>query len=736
LATGAEATARTITVTGTNGALTSTVQVAVVAPTTPTNPVYALGYGSGTCFVADKLGGQSTSGSCNAPLTTSTLSAGGTTALSLTVVDQNDNLYIAAPVTVAFSSPCIASGQAHILPAGSETPVTSITTTTGSINASYVANGCNGSDTIDATATVGGQNLLATGTLTVAAATVGSIEFLSATPSTIGLKGTGIPATSVVVFQVLDSTGAPEAGVTVDFSVNTTVGGLTYTPLTAVSAADGTVQMVVSSGTAHTSLRVTATIPATATSSAISAQSSQLTITTGLPTSNGFSIAIGAPTYPQGSTTVDLACPNVEGFDYDGVTVPFTVFLADRYGNPVPDNTEVAFTTNAGTIAGSCPTASSGGAGNGGASGSAAAECVAQWTSSAPRPYDIEANNSYYNPNGPVILDALDQFGNGRGEVLAYATGEESFTDLAGTGYYQAGDPFVELSEPFLDENESGQFYSYSASVAGSTYNLADWFLDFYGTGSYVPPSNSKPFVGITCSGGTPSSPTTCSTTTLPISVSHTIIMSTSTAHITSLQEGVTIPLNGSQTVYFQVLDRHGNAMPAGTSISFSSTNSSSGAATTNVPATVGCDSNSYFDAGYQNGSGVAVGQFIAPTINSGQVYTGTLTGDTTGYGSLIISVQSPIKTVTTASIPFGVGYVAQPAISPASGSYTGAQTVTITATPGAAIYYTTDGSTPTTSSTVYTGPITVGASETITAIGAEAAYQNSIPVSATYTIN
>jgi hypothetical protein len=648
LSTGSDSTPRTITVSGTNGTLTSTVQVAVAAPTTPTNPVYSLGYGVGTCFVADQIGGQSTSGACDSPLSTATLSAGGTTALSLTVVDQNHSLYIANPVTVTFSSPCIASGQANILPAGSQTPVTSITTTTGSINASYVANGCNGSDAIDATAVVGGQNLLAQGTLTVAAATVGSIEFVSATPTTIGLKGTGLGDTSVVVFKVLDSVGGPQSGVTVNFSVNTNVGGLTFSPTTAVSAADGTVQTVVASGTAHTSIRITATIPATQTTPAISAQSSQLTITTGLPTSNAFSIAVGAPTYPKGSLTVNLACPNVEAWNQDGVTVPFTVFLADRYGNPAPDGTAVTFTTNAGQVAGSCPTSSDTGASGG--TGSSAAQCTVTWTSSNPRPYDTEANTA--NPNNPVILDALNQFGDGRGEVLAYATGEESYTDLAGTGYYQVGDPFVQLSEPFLDEHESGAFYSYSTTNAGVTSNIADWFLDFYGTGAYEAPKSTNAFVGITCSGGTPSAPTTCSTTTLPISASHTIIMSTGTAYIAPLQSSLTVAVGATATAYFQVLDLHGNAMPAGTQITYTFSNTNVGSVAALPPTEVGCDSNSYYDA--------ANGTYVTPTLGppqSGEIFSANFTASTSviGNGTLTIYVTSPIGSVTSLAIPVSV---------------------------------------------------------------------------------
>jgi len=55
---------------------------------------------------------------------------------------------------------------------------------------------------------------------------------------------------------------------------------------------------------------------------------------------------------------------------------------------------------------------------------------------------------------------------------------------------------------------------------------------------------------------------------------------------------------------------------------------------------------------------------------------------------------------------------------------YTGAQSVTITdATPGATIYYTTNGTTPTAASAVYTGPMSVGASETLQAIAAASGY-------------
>ena len=66
------------------------------------------------------------------------------------------------------------------------------------------------------------------------------------------------------------------------------------------------------------------------------------------------------------------------------------------------------------------------------------------------------------------------------------------------------------------------------------------------------------------------------------------------------------------------------------------------------------------------------------------------------------------------------------PAFNPSAGSYTSTQSVAISNGMGnASIYYTTDGSTPTSGSTLYTGPVSVAATETISAIAIASGYPN-----------
>ena len=81
-------------------------------------------------------------------------------------------------------------------------------------------------------------------------------------------------------------------------------------------------------------------------------------------------------------------------------------------------------------------------------------------------------------------------------------------------------------------------------------------------------------------------------------------------------------------------------------------------------------------------------------------------------------------------------GTVDTPTYSPAGGTYSFVQNVTIsTATSGATIYYTTDGSTPSTFSTSYTGAASVSANTTLKAIAVKSGLTDSGIGTATYAI-
>ncbi len=117
---------------------------------------------------------------------------------------------------------------------------------------------------------------------------------------------------------------------------------------------------------------------------------------------------------------------------------------------------------------------------------------------------------------------------------------------------------------------------------------------------------------------------------------------------------------------------------------------------------------------------------YSAP-INVSSTETITVIAAVSGYANSL-----PVSATYTINLPGATA-----AFSPAGGTYSSAQTVTISsAAPSATIYYTTNGSTPTTGSPVYSGPITVSATETLKAIAVASGYSSNAPASATYTIN
>ena len=113
--------------------------------------------------------------------------------------------------------------------------------------------------------------------------------------------------------------------------------------------------------------------------------------------------------------------------------------------------------------------------------------------------------------------------------------------------------------------------------------------------------------------------------------------------------------------------------------------------------------------------------------------YGGAAAGGTTHPSNGVVSLAPSTYSIQVAATPGA----ATPVASVAPGSYTLTQNVGLTTTtPNATIYYTTDGTTPTTSSPTYTTPIRVSKNTTIKSIAVASGYSNSTPLSAAYTVN
>ena len=428
-----------------------------------------------------------------------------------------------------------------------------------------------------------------------------AIEFVSADPETITLEGvgqSGLDQTSTVVFRVVDNMGNPVPDVAVDVRPSTEAGGLKvctatdtctnpevsgdHDTVTGTTADDGTLTTSVVTGSVQSTVWVEALVQNDPT---ISTQSINLVATTGVPDQDSFSVSVETL--------------NPEGYDYDGTTTEVTARLADRYNNPVPDGTQVLFTTEGGSIQGSCVTTDG--------------ACSATWTSQNPQP------------------------GDGRSTLLAYALGEESYTDNNGNGRFDSADSFdtndyftspassaQDVPEAFRDDNESG------------AYEQGEHFQDHNNSNDWT--AGDDKFNGWLCDDSS-----RCSDDkSVHVFSNHLIVMAESYAQISSSassitldsstdnpdQESFTITVVGQQT---------GQVMPADTTVS----------------------------AETDHGSIVGESSYTVPNTNLNPQTTGTGNGnrvyefgfqiegeEEAGSGTITIKVVTPLGYETVYTIP------------------------------------------------------------------------------------
>ena len=540
--------------------------------------------------------GASTLGLSAITVPATTLSAYGTASVTVDVL--NNGVKFASPMTVTFTSACASGGKATL--------TASVTTVNGTAAASYLDNGCNNpnpGDTITATLSNG---VTQTTSLKVGAPTLGSIQYVSTvtspatTPPVITLKGTGGASrseTARVTFKVVDSAGNPVGNTLVSFGLNTSIGGLTLSSASATSdPTTGYVVTNVIAGTISTAVRVTAT------TGALSTQSDQLVISTGIPAQDSFSTS--ATTH------------NIEGWNHDGVTSTVTIRAADHFHNPVPDGTAVSFTSEGGSVVSSCNTVGG--------------SCSTVVTSQQLRPT------------------------NGRVTVLARATGEEAFVDTNGNGTMDAGEAVdangasTDLPEAWVDYNENG------------VRDANEPFFDFNNDGSYTVADGN--YNGVLCTSGA----AICSAQkSLDVRSNQIIIFSSSAATI-SINGNATIALPACVaatgitpgTFIVTVVDVNGNAMPAGTTVKFSSDNGTLTSSDTYVvPDTIGCRTNNpVTGAAYICPASSASATFmdIAITMKSDATWTlGTppaanSCSNSSPTGTFTVTVTSPLGLITT----------------------------------------------------------------------------------------
>ncbi|WP_372768806.1 hypothetical protein [Pseudoalteromonas sp.] len=501
------------------------------------------------------------------------LAAGATTVITVDLIDTDGSPLI-IPLDVEFSSACTQADGADI-----DAIATSIG---GKASATYRSRGCNGNPADTVTAFVNGKSISTL--VPLSSASVASVEFVDSTQTVIALKGTGGKSrteSSNVSFRLKDELGQPVANKRLDFKLNSYNGGVTLNRTSINTNSDGISEVTITSGKVPMTVRVYACfipdvqIPtnypvddvtcwkeqydqcqanpnaASCPSGSLSlvnldeqivSVSDLLTITSGLPDNDSFSLA--ADTY------------NVEALAYDGEIANLTVYMADHFGNFVPDGTAVYLRAEGGAL--------------GLVDGeqfsdllrceAVDGQCTIQWKSQNPKPFTetkwgnaISAINPktntvncdpWFGAPAPCLNGILNANNNqngvplgARATILATTAGEETFIDRNANGMFDSGEFYssFDLAEAFVDNNENGVFdgnvdCSTGVNCLPTNTDAGEFeeFVDINGDGVYSAADGK--FNGLTCS-ETAEANGDCSKNLIDLRRNIEIVMSGSTAY-------------------------------------------------------------------------------------------------------------------------------------------------------------------------------------------------------------
>ncbi|HCG78528.1 MAG: hypothetical protein CSH37_14535 [Thalassolituus sp.] len=361
-------------------------------------------------------------------INTASLSAGGSTQITATIVDTGNGgkKIVSQEYTVIFNSSCASDGRAGFSKEDT-------TTSSGEVTVTYTATGCSGEDFVTFSLYEAGNTAerlaVASGTITVAPAEVGELVFVDYSSPAVSISTIGnnvLPKTSTVTFNVSDTSGNPIANKSVDFRIAPSTGDVSLALDSSVTNEQGNVSVVVRAGTTHTIFSVIATTLGTDGSTEISTSSLPMSVTTGIPDQDSFSIA------------ADILNPGA--YDFLGAEVVVTVSVADQFQNPVADGTVVNFNAESGNIESFCLT-------EGGF-------CSVIWTSGGDYRPGMESDAAFDDRN--FVNESNVSAGTsafGITTITAYTQGEGGYTDSNNNNRFDVGEGFESWPEAMRDDD-------------------------------------------------------------------------------------------------------------------------------------------------------------------------------------------------------------------------------------------------------------------------------------------
>ena len=546
----------TVTLFDSSGALVSDSTEVVFSLNNPTLGSIPSPITTSSGYISQVFTARSTEGSVTITATAGSVSA----VLTIQISDATAAATVAVtanPSSVTFAGTSVVSATVtdslgNPMADGTAVSFTVDNTSIGTVVGSSKTSGGNGvaqstfsagsTDAGTATITATSGSASGTATITVTTAAAGSIEFYSATPQVVVIRGAGGQETSEIKFLVKDSNGNPVGtSETVNMVLSGPNGGeylgsIAGTTTLDVGTVEGYATVILHSGT----------IPGTATITATVVGSSPV-----LSTSSGV-IAIGGGMPSAGHFSLSAAALNIEGGAYDNIKDEILVLLADRYGNyNVLEGTAVSFYSECGAI-------------DRAVSVDAMGQGTVTFRTQTPSPLDVVPDplgtitgscGAYCDDENSFISDFNATFGvditadangnnprDGLCAIIAVVDGEEEFTDANANGVYDLGETYVDTYDDIhLEKDDDPYDVAFGTEVAGMPYDSVseDLIVDRDGSGTFDGMNNAWDSIK---------------------RISKRInLLYTGEPTITLSDNVVSVANGGSQTIYFAIHDANYN---------------------------------------------------------------------------------------------------------------------------------------------------------------------------------